>query len=156
MFRATGTVNSYTRAFDRCKEFASRWGDITPFPAKPLLAVLYLQYLLESTSSCSTVDAALQGFKWVHETAGLVSLTDSSIVVALKEVSKRILGTIGSNRKEPTPPELLKDIVDSADFLLVCQLEMFASIYCVSWAFSGSTTSVESKEIIFLFIAVSY
>ena len=92
----------------------------------------------------------------MHETAGLVSLTDSSIVVALKEVSKRILGTIRSNRKEPTPPELLKDIVDSADFLLVCQLEMFASIYCVSWAFSGSTTSVESKEIIFLFIAVSY
>ena len=115
MSRATGTVNGYTRAFNRWKVFASRWGEITPFPAEPLPVALYLQHLLETTSSCSSVDAAFYGIKWAHETAGLVSPTDSSLVVAVRDASKRILGTGRSNRKEPIPPELLKSIVDGAD-----------------------------------------
>lgn len=115
MSRASGTVNGYTRAFNRWKEFASRWGDIAIFPAEPLPVALYLQHLLESTSSCSSVDAAFYGLKWVHETAGLVSPTDSSLVAAVREASKRILGTGRSNRKEPMPRDLLQSIVDRAD-----------------------------------------
>ena len=66
----------------------------------------FFQYLLETTSSCSSVDAAFYGIKWVHETAGLVSPTDISLVVAVRDASKRILGTTRSNRKEPITPEL--------------------------------------------------
>lgn len=102
--RATGTVDGYMRAFNRWKEFASRWGEVTSFPAESLLVALYLQYLLETTSSCSLVDAAFYGIKWVHETTGLVSPTDSSLVVAVWDASKRILGTARSNRKEPITP----------------------------------------------------
>ena len=91
MSRATGTVDGYTRAFNRWKEFASRWGEITSFPAEPLLVCLHLQYLQETSSSCSSVDAAFYGIKWVHETAGLVSATDSSLVVAVRDESNRIL-----------------------------------------------------------------
>ena len=76
---------------------------------------LYLQHLLQSTSSCSSVDAAFYGLKWVHESAGLVSPTDSSLVAAVREPSKRILGTSRSNRKEPMPRDLLQSIVDRAD-----------------------------------------
>lgn len=115
MSRATGTVDGYTRAFNRWKEFASRWGEVTSFPAEPLPVALYLQYLLETTSSCSSVDTAFYGIKWVHETAGLASPTDSSLVVAVRDASKRILGTARSNRKEPITPELLKSIVGGAD-----------------------------------------
>ena len=75
----------------------------------------YLQHLLHSTSSCRSVDAAFYGLKWVHETAGLVSHTDSSLVAAVREASKRILGTGRSNRKEPMPRDFLQSIVDRAD-----------------------------------------
>ena len=93
----------------------SRWGEVTSFPAEPLPVALYLQYSLETTSSCSSVDAAFYGIKWVHETVGLASPTDSSLVVAVRDASKRILGTARSNRKEPITPELLKSIVGGAD-----------------------------------------
>ena len=76
---------------------------------------LYLQYLLETTSSCSSVDDAFYGIKWVHETAGLASPTDSSPVVAARDASKRILGTARLDRKEPITPELLKSIVGGAN-----------------------------------------
>ena len=94
MSRASGTVNGYTRAFNRWKEFASRWGEVATFQAQPLPVALYLQHLLESTSSCSSVDAAFYGLKWVHETARLVSPTDNLLVAAVREASKRILGTV--------------------------------------------------------------
>ena len=51
----------------------------------------------------------------MHETAGLASPTDSSLVVAVRDASKRILGIARSNRKEPITPELLKSIVGGAD-----------------------------------------
>ena len=115
MSRATGTVEGYTRAFNRWKEFASRWGEVASFPAESLPVAPYLQYLLETTSSCSSVDAAFYGIKWVHETAGLASPTDSSLVAAVRDASKRILGTARSSRKEPITTELLKSMVGGAD-----------------------------------------
>ena len=113
--RASGTVNGYTRAFNRWKEFGSRWGEVATFPAEPLPVALYLLHLLESASSCSSVDEAFYGLKSVHETAGLVSPTDSSLVAAVREASKRILGTGRSNRKEPMSRDLLQSIIDRAD-----------------------------------------
>ena len=62
-----------------------------------------------------SIDAAFYGLKWLHESAGLVSPTDSSLVAAAREASKRILGTNRSNRKEPMPRDLLQSIVDRAD-----------------------------------------
>ena len=87
-------------------------GEVTSFLAESLPVALYLQYLLETTSSCSSVDAAFYGIKWVHETPGLVSPTDSLLV---RDASKRILGTSRSNLKEPITPELLKSIVGRAN-----------------------------------------
>ena len=138
--RATGIVDRYTRAFNRWKEFASRFGEVTSFPADPLPVALYLRCLLETTSSCSSVYAPFYGVKWAHETAGLVSPTDSSLVVAVRDASKRILGTARSNRKEPITPELLKGIVGGLTYLTVWKLEMFACIYCVLRVSSGSMT----------------
>ena len=43
------------------------------------------------------------------------TFTDSSLVAAVIEASKRILGTDRSNRKEPMPRDLLQSIVDRAD-----------------------------------------
>ena len=115
MSRASGTVNGYTRAFNRWKEFVSPSGEAATFPAELLPVALYLQHLMESTSSCSSVDGVFYVLKWVHETAGLVSPTDTSLVAAVREASKRILGTGRLNRKEPMPRDLLYSIIDRAD-----------------------------------------
>ena len=134
MSRATDTVDGYTRAFNRWKEFALRWGEVTSFPADLLPVALYLQYLLETTSSCSSVDAAFYGIKWAHETAGLVSPTDSSLVVAVRDASKRILRTARSNRKEPITPELLKSIVGGANLSNGLELR---NVYLYLLCFAG-------------------
>jgi len=45
MSRATATLDGYTRALNRWKEFALRWGEVTPFPAEPLpVALIYSTY----------------------------------------------------------------------------------------------------------------
>ena len=136
MSRASGTVNGYTRAFNRWKEFVSPWGEAATFPAELLPVALYLQHLMESTSSCSSVDGVFHVLKWVHETARLVSPTDTSLVAAVREASKRILGTSRLNRKEPMPRDLLYSIIDRAKAakinLMDCScLCSEVEIYCV-------------------------
>ena len=41
---------------------------------------VYLQYVLDSTRSSSTVDTAFYSVKWAHESACLVSPTDNPLV----------------------------------------------------------------------------
>ena len=40
-------------------------------PANPIHVALYLQFVLESTRSCSSVDTAFYAIKWAHEIAGM-------------------------------------------------------------------------------------
>ena len=91
--RATGTVNGYIRAFNRWKLFAATSDEINDFPARPLHVALYLQHLIVSTKSHSSVDSAFYAIKWAHENAGLESPTDNPLVVKVREAAKRILGT---------------------------------------------------------------
>ena len=69
----------------------------------------------------------------MHETAGLVSPTDSSLVVAVRDASKRILGTARSNQKEPITPELLKSIVGGANLSNGLELRNFC-LYLLCFA----------------------
>ena len=112
---------------------------------------LYLQHILESTSPCSSVDVAFYGLKWIHETAGLVSPTDSSLVAAVREVSKRILGTGRSSWKEPMPRDLLKSIVDRADLsnaLELCNVCLYVLCFAGFLRF-GDVSVVKRNEISF-------
>jgi len=85
------------------------------FPADPLPVALYLQFLIESTNSHSSVDAAFYAIKWAHESAGLKSPTDNASVDRVRDGSKGTLGAERENRKEPLPLEVLKAIVDGSD-----------------------------------------
>ena len=82
----------------------------------------YLQHLLESTRSRSSVDTALYSIKWAHESAGLISPSDNPIVARVREAAARILGTAKCNRKELLPLEVLKEIVENADWSNTLQL----------------------------------
>ena len=75
--RAPGTVNIYERAFRRWKDFAFSKQELSFFPANPIHVAVYLQHVLESTGSRSSVDSAFYSIKWAHESAGLTSPTDN-------------------------------------------------------------------------------
>ena len=70
----------YDRAFRRWKEFALSKHELSYLPANPMHVAVYLQYVLESTRSSSSVDTAFYSIKWAHKSAGLVSPTDNPLV----------------------------------------------------------------------------
>ena len=123
--RAPSTTSTYHRAFKRWKDFAVSNLKGNYLPANPIHLAVYLQHVLESTKSCSSVDSAFYAIKWAHETAGTASPTDNQVVSRVREAAKRILGTGRPNRKEPFSTDVLKDIVEGADLQTFCTLEMY-------------------------------
>ena len=83
---------------------------------------VYLQFVLESTRSSSSVDTAFYSIKWAHESAGLVSPKDNPLVNRVREAAKRILGAKRCHRKEPLSIEIIKDIMSAADLSNTLQL----------------------------------
>ncbi|CAH3117595.1 unnamed protein product, partial [Porites lobata] len=106
--RAPATVSMYDRAFRRWKEFALSKHELSYLPANPMHVAVYLQYVLESTRSSSSVDTAFYSIKWAHESAGLAA--------------ERILGAKRCHRKEPLSIEIIKDIISAADLSNTLQL----------------------------------
>ena len=82
----------YFRAFNKWKDFAVGKLKISFLWANSIHVALYLQHVLDSTRSCSSIDAAFYAIKWAHETAGLVSPTDNPVVSKVGEAAKRIAG----------------------------------------------------------------
>ena len=54
-------------AFKRWKDFAVSNLKGNYLPANPIHVAVYLQHVLESTKSCSSVDSAFYVIKWAHE-----------------------------------------------------------------------------------------
>ena len=124
----------YYRAFKKWKDFAfSNLKKISFLPISPIHVALYLQHVLESTRSCSSVDTAFYAIKWAHEMAGMVSPTDNQLVSRVREAAKRILGAARPNRKEPITIEVLNDMVGRADLSNILQLRNVC-LYPLSYA----------------------
>ena len=124
----------YYRAFKKWKDFAFSNLKKTSFlPISPIHVALYLQHVLESTRSCSSVDTAFYAIKWAHEMAGMVSPTDNQLVSRVREAAKRILGAARPNRKEPITIEVLNDMVGRADLSNILQLRNVC-LYALSYA----------------------
>ena len=90
--RAPATTNTYHRAFKRWKDFAVSNLKSNYLPANPIHVAVYLQHVLESTKSCSSVDSAFYAIKWAHEIADMASPTDRQVVSRVRVAAKRILG----------------------------------------------------------------
>ena len=78
--RAPSTTSTYHRAFKRWKDFAVSNLKGNYLLANPIHVAVYLQHVLESTKSCSSVDSAFYAIKWAHEIAGMASPTDNQVV----------------------------------------------------------------------------
>ena len=110
--RATGTTDAYRRAFLRWRGFAASSDEIQAFPARLEHVALYLQHVLDTTKSRSSVDSAIYGIQWAHNLADVPSPTNSPIVHAISRASKRITGTRVTNKKEPISPDMIRKLVD--------------------------------------------
>ena len=110
--RATGTTDAYRRPFLRWRSFGASSDEIQAFPAKPEHVALYLQHVLDTTKSHSSVDSAIYGIQWAHNLADLPSPTNSPIVRAISKASKRTIGTRVINKKEPISPDMIRKLVD--------------------------------------------
>ena len=82
--------------------FALRKKELSYFPANPMHVAVYLQYVLESTTSSASVDTAFYSIKWAHESAGLVSLSDNPLINRVPDLPLREFwvpkGVIEKNR----------------------------------------------------------
>ena len=110
--RATGTTDTYRRAFLRWRGFAASSDEIQAFPARPEHVALYLQHVLDATKSRSSVDSAIYGVQWAHNLADVHSPTNSPIVHAISRASKRIIGTRVTNKMEPISPDMIRKLID--------------------------------------------
>ncbi|KAI8513469.1 hypothetical protein Bbelb_101080 [Branchiostoma belcheri] len=111
--RAPGTVEQYRTAFNKWREFASRYTEVVAFPALPLHVALYLMELIQSSSSFSTVEKAAFGIRWAHLQAGLTSPTEEAVVKNVLNAAKRLLGK-PVVKKEVITPDILAKIVQKA------------------------------------------
>ena len=73
---------------------------------------LYLQHVLDTTKSHSSLDSVIYGIQWAHNLADIPSPTNSPIVHAISRASKRLIGTQVSNKKEPISPDMIRKLVD--------------------------------------------
>ena len=72
---------------------------------------LYLQHLADTTKSKAAVDEALISISWVHELSGLLSVTESPFVGAVRAGLQRMLAK-PRVKKQPIIPDMLRSLVD--------------------------------------------
>ncbi|CAH3178694.1 unnamed protein product [Porites lobata] len=133
--RAPGTSLNYTRIFNRWRFFATEvLGIVAVFPVEPIHCALFLQYLLDSTKSVSTINCAFYAFKWLHDLAGVGSPTSHPTVVAVKEGAIRLSSCPVKHRKEPLEAEHLRQLIERTDLNDLLQLR---NLVMFVLAFSG-------------------
>ncbi|CAH3186559.1 unnamed protein product [Porites lobata] len=133
--RAHGTSLNYTRIFNRWRSFATEvLGIVAVFPVEPIHCALFLQYLLDSTKSVSTINCAFYAFKWLHDLAGVGSPTSHPTVVAVKEGAIRLSSCPVKHRKEPLEAEHLRQLMERTDMNDLLQLR---NLVMFVLAFSG-------------------
>jgi len=142
--RAKGTTDGYLRSFNRWKLFAQDVLMTNPFPVLPLNCALYLQHLLETTQSTSSINCAFYAIKWVHKLADLPSPTDHPVVIAVREGAIRLASRPPVHRKEPLHVLHLQQLADLTDF---DDLLQFRNVLMFIISFSGFLRSAEVRQL---------
>jgi len=72
---------------------------------------MYLQVILQSTSSASPINCAVYSIDWTHGSAGCPRVSSHSMVQSMMSASKRLLAK-PKCRKEPITPEMLQQLAE--------------------------------------------
>ena len=134
--RAPSTVRKYSAAFLAWQKGAEPKG-IKVLPASGPEFSLYLVYLLQTTDSLASIQAAAFGVAWAHQKACLPSPSHHTLVKQLLEACARILGTCPKNRKMPITADQVKEVVrkfgcgNLSELQITCLISMgFAAFLC--------------------------
>ena len=141
--RSPGTVDGYQRALRRWKLFASQALHVESFPVSPIHFALYLQFLLEEAKSASSINTVFYAMNWAHKLAGLLSPTEHSAVLMIKDGAVRLCPS-KNKRKEPLESDHLKQLSEITSTENLLQLRSLV-MYVLS--FSGFLRSCEMLEL---------
>ena len=108
--RSSGTVKNYLTAFNRWKVWASRYDEISVFPAEAKHVALYLTHLTRISVTHTPISLAFYALGWAHRTSGLEDPTSHALVKMVRESAVRNLGK-GHNKKLPISASDIKNIV---------------------------------------------
>ena len=64
--KADSATERYSRAFDKFRLWAASYKEVSVLPSNYLSVAIYLEFLLQSNSSFSALEAALYGIRWGH------------------------------------------------------------------------------------------
>jgi hypothetical protein len=111
--RARGTDKKYTGAFLRFQKWAlcNGLGSRDTLPAKILTVAIYLASFVQTVNSPSPIVSAFYSIKCFHDMYGLISPTESKLVLYVLEASKRLLSK-PVKRKEHINVEIINSIYD--------------------------------------------
>lgn len=80
--KADSTTERYSRAFDKFRLWAASYKEISVPPSNYLSIATYLEFLLQSNSSYSALEAAFYGIRWAHNLYGFSNPCESNLVKA--------------------------------------------------------------------------
>ena len=78
--RAPNTKKKYEAAWNKWKEYATTYADVTPLPADPFDIAVYFNYLLTYRGTRGSIVDAMYGIRWGHIVAGYLPPTDHPFV----------------------------------------------------------------------------
>ena len=109
--RVDSTVKKYGHAFEKFRKWVicNGLGSSDALPAKAFMVATYLASLIQESNSASPVISAFYAIKWYHDINGLLSPTDSKLVVNVLESGKRILGK-ETIKKQPVTIEIISSV----------------------------------------------
>ena len=89
--RADSTVERYSRAFEKFRLWAAGYREISVITTSFLYVATYLEFLVQSNSPYSALEAAVYGIRWAYDLFGLFNPCDSNLVKGILESAKRSL-----------------------------------------------------------------
>ena len=128
---ANGTRSKYERAWQHWERFCHRIPGIVARPADPFYVAVYFNHLITEKGTRGSVNDAMYGIRWGHNSAGFYSPTDHPFVKLAHEGAKRLSNYTGAKKKEPITASMLQALIDAyvgeknliyQRFLIICLL----------------------------------
>ena len=144
--RAFSIVKKYGHAFEKFRKWVicNGLGSSDALPAKAFMVATYLASLIQESNSASPVISAFYAIKWYHDINGLLSPTDSKLVVNVLESGKRILGK-ETIKKQPVTIEIISSVYNT--LYEYGNIESQRIICAILVGFSGFMRSAELLNI---------
>ena len=108
--RAPATATKYTNAFSRWKKWAESKSFVAACPAEPLHLCLYLNFLIQKSTSAAPIEEAVNALSWVHGLAVVEDPTKHPLGAQVVAGAKRILAK-PTSKKEPITADILAELV---------------------------------------------